>query len=95
MREVHSALLLILEYCGSEKQKPLSAVLIGPNTEFRFPKILGTIIPALHPSLYFAVKPDYKMVSSETSGWIKKPSKEQIEKYENTLDCADPIQTEG
>jgi len=36
----------ILEYCGSEKRKPLSAVLIGPNTELRFPKVLGTVIPA-------------------------------------------------
>jgi pimeloyl-ACP methyl ester carboxylesterase len=79
----------ILEYCGSEKRKPLSAVLIGPNAEFRFPKILGTVIPALHPSLYFTVKPVIKWYLRNFR-LDKKNSKEQIEKYENTLDCADP-----
>ncbi|MCX5848376.1 MAG: alpha/beta hydrolase [Deltaproteobacteria bacterium] len=79
----------ILEYCGSEKLKPLSAVLIGPNAEFRFPKILGTIIPVIHPSLYFAVKPLIKWYLRNFR-LDKKNSKEQIEKYENTLDCADP-----
>lgn len=79
----------ILEYCGSEKQKPLSAVLIAPNTEFRFPKILGTIIPAIHPSLYFTVKPVIKWYLRNFR-LDKKNCKEQIEKYENTIDCADP-----
>jgi len=79
----------ILEYCGSEKRKPLSAVLIGPNAEFRFPKIVGTIIPALHPSLYFSVKPVIKWYLRNFR-LDKKNSREQIEKYENTLDCADP-----
>jgi pimeloyl-ACP methyl ester carboxylesterase len=79
----------ILEYCGSEKRKPLSAVLIGPNAEFRFPKILGTVIPALHPSLYFSVKPVIKWYLRNFR-LDKKNSREQIGKYENTLDCADP-----
>jgi len=79
----------ILEYCGSEKQKPLAAVLIAPNTEFRFPKILGTIIPAIHPSLYFTVKPVIKWYIKNFR-LDKKTCKEQIEKYENTIDCADP-----
>ncbi len=79
----------ILEYCGSEKRKPLSAVLIGPNTELRFPKILGTVIPAMHPSLYFSAKPVIKWYLRNFR-LDKKNSKEQIEKYENTLDCADP-----
>jgi pimeloyl-ACP methyl ester carboxylesterase len=79
----------ILEYCGSEKQKPSSAVLIAPNTEFRFPKILGTIIPAIHPSLYFTVKPVIKWYLRNFR-LDKKNCKEQIEKYENTIDCADP-----
>jgi pimeloyl-ACP methyl ester carboxylesterase len=79
----------ILEYCGSEKQKPLSAVLIAPNTEFRFPRILGTIIPALHPSLYFTVKPVIKWYLRNFR-LDKKNSSEQVKKYENTLDCADP-----
>jgi pimeloyl-ACP methyl ester carboxylesterase len=79
----------ILEYCASEKRKPLSAVLIGPNTELRFPKILGTVIPAMHPSLYFFLKPVIKWYLRNFR-LDKKNSKEQIEKYENTLDCADP-----
>ncbi len=79
----------ILEYCGSEKRKPLSAVLIGPNTEFRFPRILGTIIPSMHPSLFFTVKPVIKWYLRNFK-LDKKNSREQIEKYENTLDCADP-----
>jgi pimeloyl-ACP methyl ester carboxylesterase len=79
----------ILEYCASRKRKPSSAVLIGPNAEFRFPRILGTIIPAVHPSLYFAVKPVIKWYLRNFR-LDKKNSREQIEKYENTLDCADP-----
>lgn len=79
----------ILEYCGSQKRKPSSAVLIGPNTEFRFPKVLGSIIPAIHPSLYLAVKPLIKWYLRNFR-LDKKNSKEQIEKYEKTLDCADP-----
>jgi pimeloyl-ACP methyl ester carboxylesterase len=79
----------ILEYCASDKWKPLSAILIAPNTEFRFPKILGTIIPALHPSLYLFVKPIIKWYLRNFR-LDKKNSKEQIEKYENTLDCANP-----
>lgn len=79
----------ILEYCRSEGPKPLSAVLIAPNIEFRFPKVLGSIIPAIHPSLYFGVKPLIKWYLRNFR-LDKKDCKEQIEKYENTLDCADP-----
>ena len=79
----------ILEYCGSVKKEPLTAILIGPNTEFRFPRILGTMIPAVHPSLYFAVKPVIKWYLKNFR-LDKKNSREQIEKYEKTLDCADP-----
>jgi pimeloyl-ACP methyl ester carboxylesterase len=79
----------ILEHCASDKRKPLCAVLINPNTEFRFPKFLGEIIPALHPSLYLAVKPVIKWYLRNFR-LDKKTCKEQIEKYENTLDCANP-----
>jgi len=79
----------ILEYCGSLKRKPSYAVLIGPNTEFRFPKVLGSIIPVIHPSLYLAVKPLIKWYLRNFR-LDKKNSQEQIEKYEKTLDCADP-----
>jgi pimeloyl-ACP methyl ester carboxylesterase len=79
----------ILEYCASDKRKPLCAVLINPNTEFRFPKFLGEIIPALHPSLYLAIKPVIKWYLRNFR-LDKKTCKEQIKKYENTLDCANP-----
>ena len=79
----------ILEYCRSDDQKPLSAVLIAPNIEFRFPKVLGSIIPIIHPSLYLSVKPLIKWYLKNFR-LDKKDCKEQIEKYENTLDCADP-----
>jgi len=79
----------ILEYCASDKPKPFSTVLINPNTEFRFPKFLGSIIPALHPSLYISVKPVIKWYLRNFR-LDKKTCKEQIEKYENTLDCANP-----
>ena len=79
----------ILEYCGSKERKPLSAILIGPNAKFRFPQILGAIIPAIHPSLYFTVKPVIKWYLRNFR-LDKKNSSEQVKKYENTLDCADP-----
>jgi pimeloyl-ACP methyl ester carboxylesterase len=79
----------ILEYCALNKRKALSAVLIGPNTEFRFPKILALIVHIVHPSLYFFIKPLIKWYLRNFR-LNKKNSKEQIEKYENTLDCADP-----
>ena len=79
----------ILEYCGSEGRKPLSAVLISPKAEFGFPKILELIIPPMHPSLYFFFKPVIKWYLRNFR-LDKKNSREQVEKYENTLDCANP-----
>lgn len=79
----------ILEYCRSDKRKPLSAVLIGPNTEFRFPKTLVLMVSTMHPALYFSVKPLIKWYIRNFR-LDKRKNKEQIEKYENTLDCADP-----
>jgi len=79
----------IMEYCRSGGRMPLCTVLVGPNAEFRFPRFLGSLIPFIHPSLYFAAKPVVKWylrnfrVNSEAE-------KEQIEKYELTLDLADP-----
>ena len=79
----------ILEYCGSEKREPLFAVLIAPNAVFRFPKFLELIVPALHPSFYYFLKPALKWYL-RTFRLDKKNCREQIEKYENTMDCADP-----
>lgn len=79
----------IIEYCGSEGRKPLSAILISPKAEFRFPKLLELVIPAVHPSLAFLVRPVIKWYLRNFR-LDKKNSREQIEKYENTLDSADP-----
>jgi len=79
----------IMEYCMSGGREPMCTALVGPNGEFRFPRFLSGLIPVLHPSLYFAVKPVIKWylrnfrVNSEAE-------REQIEKYELTLDHADP-----
>lgn len=79
----------ILEYCAMGSRKPECAILVGPNEEFRFPKFLGAIIPAIHPALYFAVKPVIKWYLRNFR-LDKKKEKAQVEKYENTLDMADP-----
>lgn len=79
----------ILEYCASGNRQPLSAVLIGPNAELRFPKLLGMIIPAIHPAIYFTFKPVIKWYLRNFRV-DKKKSRDQVEKYEKTLDCADP-----
>jgi len=79
----------ILEYCTWGKRKPESAILVGPNDQFRFPKILGTIIPMLHPSMYFLAKPVIKWYLKNFR-LDKKNEKEQVAKYFKTLDMADP-----
>jgi pimeloyl-ACP methyl ester carboxylesterase len=79
----------ILEYCALNQRTPECAFLIGPNAEFRFPKVLGDIVPAFHPSLYFAVKPVVKWYLKNFR-LDKKNAREQVKKYENTLDEADP-----
>ena len=79
----------ILEYCVLDKRKPLCSVLIAPNTEFIFPKILELIVSAMHPFLYFSIKPLIKWYIRNFR-LDKKKNREQIEKYENTMDCADP-----
>ncbi len=79
----------ILEYCASGKRSPLSAILIGPNAEIRFPGFLSMIIPAVHPAIYFTFKPVIKWYLRNFRV-DKKNSREQVEKYEKTLDCADP-----
>jgi len=79
----------IMEYCMSKYRMPVCTALVGPNAGFRFPLFLGSIIPLVHPGMYFAFKYVIKWylrkfrVNSEVE-------REQIEKYELTLDHADP-----
>jgi len=79
----------ILEYCTDSDRPPLASVLIGPNSEFRFPRILGDIIPLIHPGMYNGVKPVIKWYLKNFR-LDKKNSADQIAKYERTLDAADP-----
>ena len=79
----------IIEYCASEGRKPSSAILISPKADFGFPKLLELVVPAIHPSLAFLIIPVIKWYLRNFR-LDKKNSREQIEKYENTLDCANP-----
>lgn len=79
----------ILEYCTDPLRPPAASVLIGPNSEFRFPRILGDIIPLIHPGMYNAVKPVIKWYLKNFR-LDKKNSADQVAKYEKTLDAADP-----
>lgn len=79
----------ILEYLAGEGRKPLCAVLVGPNAEFRFPRFLGRVIPAFPPSFYLILKPVVKWYLRNFR-LDKKNEMEQVKKYEATLDAADP-----
>ncbi len=79
----------ILEYLAGKGRKPLCAVLVGPNVEFRFPKFLGRVIPAFPPSFYLLLKPVIKWYLRNFR-LDKKNEQEQVKKYEATLDAADP-----
>ncbi len=79
----------IIDYLAKEGRKPLCAVLVGPNAEFRFPKFLGSVIPAFPPSFYLVLKPFVKWYLRNFR-LDKKNEQEQVKKYEATLDAADP-----
>lgn len=79
----------ILEFCASGKRKPECAILVGPNEEFRFPKFLGAIIPLIPPAMYFAVRPVIKWYLRNFR-LDKKKERAQVEKYEKTINLADP-----
>ncbi|MGV7927340.1 MAG: alpha/beta fold hydrolase [Spirochaetota bacterium] len=79
----------ILEYLAGAGRKPLCAVLVGPNAEFRFPRFLGRVIPAFPPSFYLILKPVVKWYLRNFR-LDKKNELEQVKKYEATLDAADP-----
>ncbi len=68
---------------------PECAVLIAPNADFRFPRLLTPLIMMLHPSLYTVVKPLVKWYLKHFRVDMKR-APEQMKKYEGTLDAADP-----
>ncbi len=79
----------ILEYLALNLRQPECAMLISPTPVFRFPKILGDLVPLLPPSLYLIIKPIIKWYLRNFR-LDKKKEIEQVKKYEGTLDAADP-----
>jgi pimeloyl-ACP methyl ester carboxylesterase len=79
----------IMEYMTTDGRMPECSVLILPNADFRFPKLLTRIVMLIHPSLYFIAKPIVKWYLRNFRLDMKKAA-EQMKKYEGTLDAADP-----
>jgi pimeloyl-ACP methyl ester carboxylesterase len=79
----------IIQYLAKNRRQPECAILISPVLEFRFPPVLGDIIPLLPPSLYLIIKPLIKWYLRNFR-LDKKREIEQVKKYEGTLDAADP-----
>lgn len=79
----------IMEYLAVPCRAPECAVLIGPNAEFRYPKLLTPIIMMIPPSLYIIAKPIVKWYLKHFRVDMKH-APEQMKKYEGTLDAADP-----
>ncbi len=80
---------VILEYLAMRTRQPECALLISPIPVFRFPPILGDIVPNLPPSWYNVLK---KLVIwyLKTFRLNTKKEKEQLIKYTNTINAADP-----
>jgi len=80
---------IVLEYLSHRTREPLCAMLISPLPVFRFPAVLGDILPALPPSLYLVIKKFviWYLVNFRLD---KTKEKEQVEKYTNTINAADP-----
>lgn len=79
----------IIEYSVDCEILPSAAVLIAPNPQFRFPEFFNYILPAIPPSMYFAIKPVIKWYLRNFRV-DKKNSPEQVVKYEKTIDAANP-----
>jgi pimeloyl-ACP methyl ester carboxylesterase len=79
----------IFEYLVLGAREPLCSVLIAPIAQFNFPKVLGSIIPAIPPWLYIIAKPVVKWYLKHFRINMKEDP-EQGHKYDATLDAADP-----
>jgi pimeloyl-ACP methyl ester carboxylesterase len=80
---------IILDYLSQGLGEPALALLIAPNTEFRFPSWSIPIIRLLPASLYNLAKPAIKWYLREIRlDKVREP--EQVAKYEGTLDAAEP-----
>ena len=80
---------VILEYLAMKTREPECALLIGPIPEFKFPPVLGDIVPRMPASWYNVLK---ELVKWYLRNFRLDPvkEKEQLEKYTNTINSADP-----
>lgn len=80
----------IMEYLMTQQgPQPLGNALIAPNPELRFPAPIMAIIKLFPPRAYAPVR-EFAKWYLRTFRLDPKKEPEQVEKYENTLDQADP-----
>lgn len=80
----------IMEYLMTQEgPQPLGNALIAPNPELRFPAPIMAIIKLFPPRAYAPVR-EFAKWYLRTFRLDPKKEPEQVEKYENTLDQADP-----
>jgi pimeloyl-ACP methyl ester carboxylesterase len=79
---------VIMEYLMHTKNKPLGAMLVAPICEFRYPPVLGNIVLAMPARFYAVIKQFVKWYV--ISRLDRKNEPEQVAKYRNTIDSADP-----
>ena len=79
----------ILDCCRFLKSIPLCLVLVGPNAEFRVPKIWKGVVRLFYPPLYQLVKPSVKW-HLRTFRMNVDSDPAQYQKYCTALDSADP-----
>ena len=80
----------IMEYLMTQEgPEPLGNALIAPNPELRFPAPIMAIIKLFPPRAYAPVR-EFSKWYLRTFRLDPKKEPEQVEKYENTLDQADP-----
>ena len=80
---------VILEYLAMRTREPECALLIGPIPEFTFPPLLGDIVPRLPASWYNFIK-ELVIWYLRTFRLDPEKEKEQLAKYTNTINSADP-----
>jgi len=80
----------IMEYLMTQQgPQPIGNALIAPNPELRFPGLIMAIIKLFPPAAYAPVR-EFAKWYLRTFRLDPKKEPEQVEKYENTLDQADP-----
>ena len=80
----------VMEYLMThDGPQPIGNALIAPNPELRFPGLIMAIIKLFPPAAYAPVR-EFAKWYLRTFRLDPKKEPEQVEKYENTLDQADP-----